>query len=187
MRAALSLIGVAGLAAAVGLGACNRVAPGGDAGAKVAISASDATPAGPAMAAGLWRQRVAGAHGAQVTSYCLDAGAAGGLASFNQQLSGRCSDRQMALSADGAWHFKTSCDAGGGVRVATEGVMRGDFTRHYTVDAEQQVGGGAAPAGGAHILVDVRRLGDCPKDMKPGDVILPGGQRGRLGELPGSA
>jgi hypothetical protein len=186
MRASHPLLAIAVVSTALALGACNRVATGGS-GEKVAIPAADAPPAGPSMAAGLWRQRVSGAHGAQVTTYCLDAGAAGGLASFNQQLSGHCTERQMALSDDGAWHFKTSCDAGAWGKVATQGVMRGDFTRHYTVDAEQQVAGGAASPGGAHVMVDVKRLGDCPKDMKPGDVVLPGGGRGRLGDLPANA
>jgi len=183
MRATLPLLAIAAVSTSVALGACNRVATSGS-GDKVAIPAVDAPPAGPSMAAGLWRQRVSGAHGEQVTTYCLDAGAAGGLASFNQQLSGHCSQRQMALSADGAWRFKTSCDAGAWGKVTTEGVMRGDFTHHYTVDAEQQVAGGARSSGGAHVVVDVKRLGDCPTDMKPGDVILPGGGRGRLGDLP---
>ena len=184
MRASLSLLAIVAIPL-VGLGACNKVAST----TKVAIPTADPPPAAPQMAAGLWRQRVTGAHGAQVTTYCLDAGAAGGLASFNQQLGGRCSQREMALSADGSWRFKTACDAGAWGKVSTDGVMRGDFAKHYTVDAEQQVAGAAQGAanGPAHITADVRRLGDCPKDMKPGDVILPGGARGRLGELPASA
>ena len=94
MRASLPLLATAAVSTAVSLGACNRVATSG-VGDKVAIPAVDATPAGPSMAAGLWRQRVSAAHGAQVTTYCLDAGAAGSLASFNQQLSGHCTERQM--------------------------------------------------------------------------------------------
>ena len=114
MRAAVPILALAALAA---LGACNRTHTG----AKVAIPAADAAPAGPQMTAGLWRQRVSGPQGVSVTRYCLDAGAASALASFNQQLSGRCPERQMALSADGAWHFRTACDTAWG-KVATEGV-----------------------------------------------------------------
>jgi hypothetical protein len=181
MRAAppiLALAVLASLATFGALGACNRT----HSGAKVAIPAADTAPAGPQMAAGLWRQRVSGARGVSVTRYCLDASAANALASFNQQLSGHCSERQMALSADGAWRFKTACDTAGSGKVVTEGSMRGDFAGHYAVEATQQTAGGAT-----HVTADVRRLGDCPSDMKPGDVILPGGARGRLGELPASA
>jgi Protein of unknown function (DUF3617) len=174
MRAATPILALAALAA---LGACNRT----HSSAKVAIPAADTAPAGPQMAAGLWRQRVTGDRGVSITRYCLDAGAAGALASFNQQLSGHCAEHQMALTADGAWRFRTACDTAWG-KVVTEGAMRGDFASHYVVQAGQQT-----VAGMSHVTADVKRLGDCPKDMKPGDVILPGGARGRLSDLPASA
>jgi hypothetical protein len=176
MRAAVLILA---LAAVTSLGACNRTHPA----AKIAIPTADATaPAGPQPAAGLWRQRVSGGQGVSVTRYCLDAAAAGALASFDQQLSAHCARRQMALSSDGAWHFKTACDAGGAGKVITEGTMRGDFASHYVVDAAQRGAGGAA-----HVTADIQRLGDCPGDMKPGDVILPGGARSRLSDLPANA
>jgi hypothetical protein len=176
MRAAVPFLA---LAALLSLGACNRTHPA----AKIAIPTADATaPAGPQVAGGLWRQRVSGRQGVSITRYCLDAGAAGALASFNQQLAGHCPEHQMALASDGAWHFKTACDAGGGGKVLTEGVVRGDFASHYVVEAAQQ-----SPAGAVRVTADVKRLGECPSDMKPGDVILPGGARSRLGDLPASA
>jgi len=177
MRAAVPILALATLTA---LGACNRT----HSGAKVAIPALQSNPAAPTspqMAAGLWRQRVRGAQGDSVTHFCLDAGAATGLASFNQQLTGHCSERQMALATDGAWHFKTACDSSGTGKVITEGTLRGDFASHYVVDATQ-----ATPGGAAHVTADVKRLGDCPSGMKPGDVILPGGVRTRLSALPAS-
>jgi len=195
MRASLPLLAIAALASVAGAAACNRVAPA----AKVAIpgvqTATADPAAGPAMAAGLWRQRVDDGRSAHVTRYCLDAGASSALAAFNQQLSGNCPEHQMALSDDGAWHFRTACDAGAAGKLVTEGVMRGDFARHYTIDVERKAAGdverrAAGQAGanaGFRLSVDVRRLGGCPKDMKPGDVILPDGARGRLGELPANA
>lgn len=171
MRAAVPILA---LAALLSLGACNRT----HSGAKIAIPAADTAPVGPQMTAGLWRQRVSGAQGVSVTRYCLDAGAASALASFNQQLSGRCSERQMALLGDGAWHFRTACDAGGG-KLVTEGTMRGEFASHYVVEAAQR-----GPLGELGVTADVKRLGNCPSDMKPGDVILPGGLHTRLSALP---
>jgi hypothetical protein len=171
----LALAALASLATLAALSACNRT----HGGAKVAIPAADSAPAGPQMATGLWRQKVTGASGVSVTRYCLDASAASALASFNQQLSGRCSERQMALASDGAWHFRTACEAGSAGKMVTEGVMRGDFASHYVVQAALAAGGGAS-----HVTADVKRLGDCPADMKPGDVVLPGGLRTRLSALP---
>jgi hypothetical protein len=175
MRAAVPILALAALAA---LGACNRTHPG----AKVAIPAAATQPPGPQMAAGLWRQRVTGGQGVSVTRYCLDAGAASALASFNQQLSGNCPEHQMALSSDGAWRFRTACETAAWGKVVTEGAMRGDFASHYVVEAARQSGGGVT-----RVTADVKRLGDCPGDMQPGDVILPGGARTRLGALPANA
>ena len=133
------------------LGACNRT----HGGAKVAIPAatSGRRPARrwpPASGASACRAARASAS----PRYCLDAGAASALASFNQQLSGRCSERQMALGADGAWRFCTACDMGAAGKVVTEGVMRGDFASHYVVEAP------AAEASATSRHVDRRRASD---------------------------
>ena len=181
MRAAPPVLAIAALASLgtlAGLSACNRTHTG----AKIAIPAAEVTtPAGPQMAAGLWRQRVAGDHGVSVTSYCLDASAAGALASFTQQLGSACAEHQMALTDGGVWQFRTACDTAAG-KVVTEGALRGDFATHYVVEARQQIAGALT-----RVTADVKRLGDCPGDMKPGDVILPGGAHARLSDLPASA
>ena len=33
------------------------------------------------------------------------------------------------------------------------------------------------------VQADMRRTGDCPSDMKAGDMILPGGGRSTIGDL----
>jgi len=171
------ILAVAALAA---LGACHRTEP-----TATAITPIQASSPGPAQTPGLWVQRVSDRRGARVTKICLDAGAAGALASFDQGLSGHCSRRDMARAADGSWHFSTSCDMGPWGKVATEGVMRGDFASHYVVEARSQTVGAVQTAadGPARVLADIRRVGDCPADMKPGDVILPGGDRARIDQL----
>jgi hypothetical protein len=178
MRAIHPLLAFALVAA---LGACNRTphAHAADDSATVAIAA------GPHVAGGLWAQRVSDSRGPHETRYCLDAAAANTLASFGRQLGGRCSRHDMAQAADGSWHFSTACDMGAWGKVATRGVIQGDFTRHYTIEAQSQTVGAAQSLadGPSRLKADVRRIGDCPKDMKPGDVILPGGARTRLETL----
>jgi Protein of unknown function (DUF3617) len=166
------------LAAMAALGACHRtaVAPTAD----VAISVS-----GPQQAAGLWSQTVSDRHGARTLRYCLDTASASAMAAFNRQLDGRCSRHDVAKAADGAWHFSTSCEMGAAGKVATEGVMRGDFHNHYFVEAESQTIGAAdgRSNGPGRVLADIQRLGDCPREMKAGDVIMPDGGRSRLETL----
>ena len=178
MRATHRLLALALVAA---LGACNRT-PHAHA---ATDSATVAIASGPHVASGLWAQRVSDSRGAHETRYCLDAAAAGALASFDRQLGGRCSHHDMAQAADGSWHFSTACDMGAWGKVATRGVMQGDFARHYTIEAQSQTVGAAQSLadGPSRMKADVRRIGDCPKDMKPGDVILPGGAHTRLETL----
>lgn len=182
MRAPNRLLALALLAA---LGACNRTPHAQTA----ADSATVTLPAGPHVASGLWAQRVSDSRGAHETRYCLDAGAASTLASFDRQLGGHCHKHEMARAADGSWHFSTACDMGAWGKVATEGVMHGDFSRHYTIEAQSQTVGAAQSVanGPDRMKADVRRIGDCPKDMKPGDVILPDGAHTRLDALAGHA
>ena len=183
MRAPIRLLALAFVAA---LGACNRTPQGhtsADGGASVAL------PTGPQVASGLWAQRVSDSRGAHETRYCLDAAAASTLAAFDRQLGDHCRRHEMARAADGSWHFSTACDMGAGGKVATEGVMHGDFASRYTVEAQSQTIGAARSAanGPGRIKAQVRRIGDCPKDMKPGDVILPDGAHTRLETLAGHA
>jgi hypothetical protein len=181
MRVSDRLLALALLAA---LGACNRTAspPSADV-ATVAVAA------GPQQAPGLWLQSVSDRRGVRTMRYCLDDAAAAALAAFNRQLNGRCSRHDIAKAADGTWHFSTSCDMGPGGKVATVGVMRGDFHSHYFVEAETQTVGAADTSanGPSRVLADIQRQGDCPKDMKPGDAVLPNGAPSRLDTLAGHA
>jgi hypothetical protein len=165
--------------ALVGLAACNRTPSSTPAAATISVAT------GPQQASGFWAQNVSDRHGVRTVRYCLDGVAASALAAFDRQLSGRCSKHAIARAADGTWRFSTSCDMGAGGKVATEGVMRGDFGSHYFVEAQSQtVGAADAAANGPNrILADLQRLGDCPRDMKPGEVVLPDGKRSRLDEL----
>src|SRR5471032_2647124 len=130
MRGAKSVLTLAVLAV---LGACHRTAP-----MPSADVATISVTGGPQLGAGLWSQSVSDRRGVKTLRYCLDAASAGALAAFNRQLNGRCSRHDIAKAADGTWRFSTSCDMGQAGKVATEGVMRGDFNAHYFVEAESQ-------------------------------------------------
>jgi hypothetical protein len=177
MRGAKPVLTLAILAA---LGACHRTAP-----MPSADVATISVTGGPQLGPGLWSQSVSDRHGVKTLRYCLDAASAGALAAFNRQLDGRCSRRDMAMAAGGTWRFSTSCDMGAAGKVATEGVIRGDFQTHYFVEAESQTVGAAdrAADGPNRVLADIQRLGDCPRDMKAGDVVLPDGRHSRLETL----
>jgi len=177
MRGARPVLTLAVLAA---LAACHRTAP-----MPSADVATISVTGGPQLGAGLWSQSVSDSRGVKTLRYCLDAASAGALAAFNRQLDGRCRHRDIAAAADGTWRFSTSCDMGRAGRVATQGVVRGDFRSHYFVEAESQTVGAAdrGANGPNRVLADIERLGDCPRDMKAGDVLLPDGGHSRLETL----
>jgi hypothetical protein len=181
MRGAKPVLTLVTLAA---LGACHRTAsmPSADV-------ATISVTSGPQLGAGLWSQSVSDRHGVKTLRYCLDAPTAGALAAFNRQLDGRCSRRGMAMAAGGSWRFATSCDMGAAGKVKTEGVISGDFRSHYFIEAESETAGAAdrAADGPNRMLADIQRVGDCPQDMKAGDVVLPDGRHSRLETLAGHA
>ena len=176
MRATLKFLALAALA---GAAACHEK--------PLAANATPAAPVAtaPAPTPGLWIERVSDSHGAQVSKICLDAAAAASFAAMNTSLSGHCGRHDMAQAADGSWHFSTSCDMGQGGQVATEGVISGDFSSHYTVEAHSQTVNAVQSAanGPGRVSADIRRAGDCPADMKPGDVVLPNGTRTHLADV----
>jgi hypothetical protein len=176
MRATHRFLAIAALAC---LAACNRTPSATPASTTVSVAS------GPQQASGLWAQNVSDRHGVRSVRYCLDSSAANALAAFDRQLAGRCSKNAIARAADGTWRFSTSCDMGAGGQVATEGLMRGDFSSHYFVEAQSHTVGAANEAanGPNRVMAELQRLGDCPRDMKPGDVVMPDGTRSRLDAL----
>jgi hypothetical protein len=177
MRGAKPVLTLAVLAA---LGACHRTASMPS--AEVAMIS---VTGGPQLGPGLWSQSVSDRHGVKTLRYCLDAASAGALAAFNRQLDGRCSHRDMTVAAGGIWRFSTSCDMGAAGKVATQGVIRGDFQTHYFIEAESRTVGAADRTANRpnRVLADIQRLGDCPREMKAGDVVLPDGGHSRLETL----
>ena len=162
------------------LGACHAAAPTNTV-ATAPIPGPTETPLG----AGLWVEQVSDHQSRTTTRFCLDDATAAKLSASARSLDDKCQKHDMAQDASGTWRFSTQCDMGAWGKVATRGVMQGDFARHYTIEAQSQTVGAAQSLadGPDRMQADVRRIGDCPKDMKPGDVILPGGAHARLEAL----
>ena len=166
------------------LGACHAAAPTNTA-ATAPIPGPTETPLG----AGLWVERVSDHQSRTTTRFCLDDATAAKLSASARSLDDKCQKHDMAQDASGTWRFSTQCDMGAWGKVASEGSAKGDFTRHYTVEAlTQTVGASEISANGPRrILADVSWQGACPADMKPGDVVLPDGRRSHLSELGASS
>jgi len=166
-RPALALV-----IAAVALGACHKRAAAVRLDSVVIPGASAVQ-----LAPGLWVETLSDQRGAVETRYCLDPITAGRLAYLGGQLNGRCTRHDMARGSDGGWRFTTTCDMGRWGKVTTDGLIRGDFRSHYTVEAHTlTVGATSTTNGEGRITADLRRVGECPPDMKPGDIVSSGGR-----------
>jgi hypothetical protein len=145
--------------------------------AAAAIAAAAIIPGGgeAPRPSGLWEERVTDRDGVSISQLCLDDASAGQLSYLGRQLGGRCQRNVMEQAANGEWHFTTTCDAGA---VTTQGVAHGDFAKHYVVEAVTTAGGSPR-----RVVADISWQGACPKTMKPGDIILPGGAHARTTDL----
>jgi hypothetical protein len=67
----------------------------------------------------------------------------------------------------------------GGATVTTHAAISGDFNSAYTVKltSKREGGAGAGAGGTTNMTVEAKWLGACKADQKPGDMILPGGQK----------
>jgi len=177
MRFASPMLGLA--IVAVALGGCPKRAPTARLDSVMIPGAS-----GVQLAPGLWAEALSDRRGVVETHYCLDPATAGRLAYLGGQLNNHCSRHDMALGGDGGWHFATACDMGRWGKVSTEGVIRGDFRTHYSVDAHIITAGATAtPNGESRVTADLRRVGDCPAGMKPGDIVSSDGGRASVSGL----
>lgn len=179
MRMSPWLVGLAALAA---VGACNRARPPAT---SVTTPIAPSAPTTPVKAGGLWVERIEDAGRVSVTQLCLDAASAKQLAALGDRLAARCRQRTVTPSDAGGWRFSSQCDMGAWGKVATDGVARGDFARHYQLDALVGTTGAAQASadGPRRFKADIRWQGACPKDMTAGDIVWPDARRSRLSEI----
>jgi len=146
----------------------------------------DATAGTPAIRqAGLWEQKVTAGRDVQVTRMCLDKGAEALLADAGDRLRGdHCTRSELTAMGGGEWRFLTVCRLGAG-RVATSGTASGDFTKGYEIAATSvAVGpGGGTPGTPRKISMQASWRGPCPANLRPGQMIGPGGRRLEIADL----
>jgi hypothetical protein len=128
----------------------------------------------------LWETTIAeegSADPAQVFQICLDAKVDPHLGILGNDLSGDNCTRTTYASADGqSWELLAECQMGTGVVTQYSGSISGDYTRDYTLKVRSQTTGGNLPQMNrvTNYLVTSKRVGNCDKDQKPGDLINEG-------------
>ena len=152
---------------------------GRDAGASLA--------AVPERTPGLWEQTVSTSGIAQTSQVCLDKAVEQRFTWWGQHAGqGACSQTAITPRAGGGWTFASTCDMGADGKTSTKGEVTGDFTRRYKVTAQSTISGAQAPQmNGTHAMIlEASWKGPCPAGMKPGDMLLPGGMKINMMQLP---
>ena len=133
----------------------------------------------PIRKAGLWEikmVRTGSPIPAITMQHCTDAttdrqmnGAAGPMA---QQT---CSKQDIRKTATG--YVTDSVCTAAGLKITAHGDVVGDFNSAYTVTVVSHSEGGPAGARDTTSKIEAKWLGACKPDQKPGDVVMPGGQK----------
>jgi hypothetical protein len=128
----------------------------------------------PARKAGLWQMSMAVAGFPMVTKQCVDAATDKAMMqkSFARNAD-KCSEFTSARKGT-TITVDATCSLAGGAVARTHAVISGDFQSEYTVDATTDMTGGPAQVPRhSEIRQDVKWLGACPANMKPGDIEMP--------------
>ena len=166
------------MTAALPLAACDRQASDEDdapGGAPAAVET-------PKRKAGLWKQTmtIEGLNVIQTASLCLDEETEKKVSWWAQQgARGGCDENEVKRNPDGSWSFSSTCRLEGGMKTVTTGQAVGDFQRAYQVKAETTTENAPIPAMNRTntVTIDSSWQGECPADMKPGDIMAADGRK----------
>lgn len=147
-----------------------------------------ATAQTPKLRAGVWSVSVTGEGQTGATRMCLNDDVQERMSVFGAQAAGGSCDKTTLIpNPGGGWRYRTTCDysaSGGGVSVS-EGVMTGDMKTRYTSRSTVTTTGASV----AHMNGTITVVGEgtyegaCPADMKPGDMVIPGGMKFNMLEM----
>jgi len=158
--------------AAVTLSACNN--GGGIPGLGGGVSPPTRKP-------GLWQQTINNGSGPpRVTSLCVDASTDQRAPVLGRQFRrGTCSKYSITRGADGSYVSDSECQTDdGGVTVTNHTVATGDFQANYSVVSDVTREGCVDPSRDGEYKTTITAVykGDCPANMKPGQIMLADGR-----------
>lgn len=134
----------------------------------------------PKRKPGLWIQttHAEGLGAFPPIAVCIDRETDSKMAWWGQQaVRGGCARNDVKRNPDGSWSFESVCQTEGNIRTSSKGTASGDFNSAYAVDVETTTEGAPIPDlnGTRKVTMAFEWQGDCPADMKPGDMRLPDG------------
>ena len=141
----------------------------------------------PQRTPGLWEQKITTAGMSQTTSICIDKTVEQRFSVWGQQADKNdCTQSQVTPRIGGGWNFASTCNMGETGVTTTKGEVTGDFAKAYKVSAQNTITGASTPQmnGTQQMTIDATWKGPCPAGVKPGDMLLPGGMKINMMQIP---
>lgn len=165
------------LAAVLMLGACSNDAETSAAGTSAAPASTQAAADLEHPRPGLWEQRMSnGSSAAFAAKFCIGEPEPGDnpfATGATGSEDGDCTVDELRRTADGL-HFRSVCRTSEGGTLSSEGQVTGDLKTAYRVDVSIKLDGAPVAPGmptESRVVVEARRLGDCPAGVEPGDIV----------------
>lgn len=156
---------------------------------QAAANAPATAPAGPPRRKpGLWVQTINASGMTQETKICLDDAVEKKMTLWGQGMSQEACARNEITPTAGGWKVESECDFGEAGKSVTSGTVTGDFSSKYVMKMTSTTTGAKMPQANGTQTMEMTGAwqGACPADMKPGDMLLPGGMKMNIANLPGA-
>lgn len=130
----------------------------------------------PNFKPGLW-QVTTNSQGrpAQIAENCINEATSKKMTALGQQMmGGKCTGMEMVKSGDN-YSSNSACDLGS-FKISTQSTFSGDFQSSFNFDSSSTITPAMMGNAGSKTTGVGKYLGDCPANMKPGDVKMPDGK-----------
>lgn len=130
----------------------------------------------PNFKPGLWQvTTTAQGKPPQVAENCINTETSKRMTELGQQMmGGQCTGMEMVKKGE-TFTSDTACNLGN-FKITTQSTFSGDFQTTFNFSSTSQINPPMMGNSGSKTSGIGKYIGDCPANMKPGDVKLPGGQ-----------
>lgn len=154
-------------------------------GAPAAANAPAGPIAPPKRKPGLWVQTISTAGMNQETKLCLDEATEAKMTLWGQAMGQDMCSKNQITPAPGGWKLESECDFGEAGKNVTTGTITGDFNSRYVMKMTTTTTGAKMVQANTTQEMEMTGAwqGACPADMKPGDMLLPGGMKMNINQV----
>ena len=122
----------------------------------------------------------------QTFQHCIDAATDKQMNTMGAGITANQCSKQDVKQSGNTITVDSVCDLGMG-KQTSHAVITGDFNAAYTMKIEFKRDGGPAVPGmpaETHMTLEVKWIGPCKADQKPGDIVMGNGMKMNINDLP---